>query len=202
MKTRNFFAVALAAIALLTQSCEDDFNRISGEGPIVTETLSVPGFTSIELTGVDNVHISYGPEQRVEVTGHRNIISRIQRRVVNDTWYMELEDGNYGRYELTYYLTLPYIDYVACTGTADIYIDSPFNQDQLTVFLEGTGSFYGFSFTTRSCRVDITGTGNCQVTATEWLDVILEGTGNVYYKGYPHIDVDISGKGSVVDAND
>ena len=82
MKTKNIIIAALIALAILGQSCEDNFSVIHGEGSIRTETLSIPEFTGIRLTGVENVHISYGPTQKVEVTGHPNIIARIQQDVV------------------------------------------------------------------------------------------------------------------------
>ena len=202
MKTTvKLFAIVLTA-ATLFQSCADELFRIEGEGRITTEVLSIPEFSSISMSGVDDVYISYGTEQRVEVTGHPNIIARIERNVYNETWKMKLENGSYGQYELTYYVTIPLLEKVYNQGTGDVIISSEFTQDYIDVTLEGTGDFKGFLMNTLEASVDIIGTGNCELTALEYLDVTIEGTGKVYYKGFPVIESDIKGTGRIINSND
>jgi hypothetical protein len=74
-------------------------------------------------------------------------------------------------------------------------------QEELKISLTGTGSFMGFSMRAGDCQVDITGTGNCEITVDNSLDVTIDGTGSVYYKGNPDINEDITGSGSLIDAN-
>jgi hypothetical protein len=49
--------------------------------------------------------------------------------------------------------------------------------------------------------VDISGSGNCEVTVNTRLDVDIDGSGSVFYKGTPSIKDHISGSGRVVDSN-
>jgi hypothetical protein len=114
---------------------------------------------------------------------------------------MELERGNYGHYELTYYITLPTMDLVSNTGSGNVMITDRLDTEHLEIILMGSGSFSGFSLHTESCQVDITGSGNCEVTAANRLDVNIEGSGSVFYKGSPSIKDDISGSGRVFDSN-
>ena len=96
----------------------------------------------IAAAGADDVFISYGPEQKVEVTGHSNIISRIKTDVNNGIWEMELENGNYGRYELTYYITLPTIEKIQLRGISAIFgSTSPIDADYLELSLMGSCNF-------------------------------------------------------------
>ena len=111
------------------------------------------------MEGADDVFISYGPEQKVEVSGHSNIISRIKTEVHNGIWDMELENGNYGRYELTYYITLPTIEKITYSGSGNIRVDSPMEADYLDLSLMGSCSFNGFSLSADYCQVDIGGSG-------------------------------------------
>ena len=201
MKTRSIISIALLALVLVVQSCEKE-PRIYGEGRITTETLSVSEFTGIQLTGVSDIHIFYGPEQKVEATGHPNIIARIQQKVVNNIWYIELEDGNYGQFELEYEITIPYIDLIRSIGTGDVMIEDEFKAARVDICLNGTGNFDGFLLEAKKATVEITGTGSCEITATESLDAILEGTGSLYYRGNPVINADVSGTGKVINAND
>jgi hypothetical protein len=201
MKKINITIVAIAIVGLMATSCTKEEVRIEGIGTITTRTLNIADFDKIASSGVDDVIIKYGAEQYVEVTGHPNIIDRIKTDVHNETWHCELENGTYGDYELTYYITIPSLEEVSTSGTGDVVITDSFTQQDMKIHLEGTGSFLGFMLTANNCQVDIAGTGNCEITVNSSLDVSIDGTGNVYYKGNPNIKDDISGTGKVIDAN-
>ena len=201
MKKTQMTIVAIIIAGLITQSCEKMNTRIEGMGSITTNILQVDDFDKISLEGADDVIISYGPVQEVRVTGHPNIISRIQTEVSNGTWFMELERGTYGSYELTYNITVPYIEEVSNIGSGNVTVADPISVGQMKVYLLGSGGFYGFPLSASTCQVDISGSGNCEVTVDNDLDVVIEGSGSVYYKGSPSIEVDITGSGRVVDTN-
>jgi len=201
MKTSNIIIAATLFAAIVTQSCTKEFSRIEGMGTITTETLYLRDFTGIAVEGADDVIISYGPEQKVEVTGHPNIIDLIKTDVSNETWYMELERGNYGDYELTYHITLPFIEKIRCEGSGNVMVSGPMEVETLELSLMGSCNFSGFSMRTQNCQVDLTGSGNCEITAEKTLDASLDGSGNVLYKGQPAINVNISGSGRVIDSN-
>ncbi len=201
MKTTNLIITAILFTGIITQSCTKEWAKIDGIGSVTSETLRLPEFNRISMEGADNVFITYGEVQHVEVTGHPNIISRIQTEVVNDTWFVELERGNYGRYELTYHITLPTLEKVTNTGSGNLTINTPMVTDHLEVQLMGSGSFSGFLLSTRTCQADIVGSGNIEISVANHLDATLEGSGSVFYKGTPLIKEDIQGSGRVVDAN-
>jgi len=201
MKKTNITIVAIIIAGLMAQSCEKMTTKIDGIGAITTNTLHVDKFDRIRVEGADHVFISYGTEQEVVVTGHPNIISRIQTDVSNGTWDIELERGNYGSYELSYYITVPSIEEVSNIGSGNVTVSDPMSVDQMKVYLMGSGSFFGFPLSASACQVDISGSGECEITVRNDLDVVIDGSGSVYYKGSPLIHEDITGSGQVVDAN-
>ena len=201
MKKSKLYFIAIAITGLIATSCTKEEVPIEGTGTITTRTLNIDDFSKIATTGVDDVIFKYGAEQHVEVTGHPNIIDRIETEVKNDTWYCELEDGTYGAYELIYHVTIPSLEQVSSSGTGDFVITDSMNQQNLKIYLEGAGNFRGFMMTAENCQVAISGTGNCEITVTKELDVTIDGTGSVYYKGNPSIQEDIDGTGRVFDAN-
>jgi len=201
MKTSKIFIAVTLLVAIVSQSCTKEFSRIEGTGAITTETLYLSDFTGIDMVGAENVTISYGTEQKVEATGHSNIISRIRTDVDNGIWSMELERGTYGEYELSYNITLPYIDEINNTGSGNVVISGPMEVEYLDLYIMGSGNISGFSLSAAYCQVDITGSGNCEVTALNSLDVSIDGSGSVFYKGSPSIENHISGSGRVVDSN-
>jgi hypothetical protein len=201
MKNTHLVIGAILFTGLLATSCEKMSNQIEGIGTITTNTLQVENFTKIRVEGADNVFISHGDVQEVKVTGHSNIISRIQTEVSNGTWDIELERGSYGHYELTYYITIPILEGVRNTGSGNVTVSDPISADRMEISLIGSGGFFGFPLTASRCQVDISGSGNCEITVNDDLDVAVDGSGSVYYKGSPIIHEDINGSGRVVDTN-
>lgn len=202
MKNLKLSILGFAVTALLFNSCTKKHFTIVGTGTITTKTLQVDDFTSINIEGVDDVIITYGTEQEVTVTGHPNIIGRIKTKVSNKTWNIELEEGNYRNYELTYYLTLPVIENITSIGTGNVVITDFISQENLWVNLIGTGNFHGFPMTVKNCTVEISGSGDCEVSVETRLDVTIIGSGSVHYKGNPSINTNISGSGSVIQMNE
>ena len=202
MKTNKLGVVAILIASIILSSCSDTFDRVEGEGPIVTKTLQLEQFSSIEMQGVDDVYITYGTEQSVRVKGNENIIPRIKTEVVNGTWYIELENENYGQYELTYYLEVPTIENIVNSGTGDVIIPDQMQLENFSVRLVGTGNFFGFPLAADQCMVDISGAGDCEITVNNRLDVIIDGTGSVYYKGSAIVNTDIKGTGKVNSVNE
>lgn len=201
MKTIRIISAALFLVSIVFTGCTKDYVKIEGEGPIVTQTLVLNDFSAIEVTGVDDVIITYGPVQSITVEGQANIISRINREVRNGTWNIELQNGNYGSYELTYFLTLPALEEVVNEGTGDVSVVDFADQEYLSVSLIGTGSFFGYPMKVRQADVFISGSSDCEISVEESLDVTIEGSGNVYYKGSPVLNTDITGSGSVHPVN-
>ena len=90
-----------ALFVFLFISCSDD-SYITGEGPIITEEISIEAFKGIESFGTNKVTITRGDVQKVEVTGHSNIIDRLKRDVNSGIWDIVLEEGNYRDADLSF----------------------------------------------------------------------------------------------------
>jgi hypothetical protein len=70
---------------------------------------------------------------------------------------------------------------------------------ELAAELEGVGGIDAEDLTTPLATVDISGVGDCYVTATDELNVIISGEGDVYYAGNPPvINSNITGNGNLI----
>ncbi len=69
--------------------------------------------------------------------------------------------------------------------------------DMHSIRISGSGKIYGYELVTRTTDISISGSGTCEVHATEELDVLISGSGNIYYKGDPEVSESISGSGKV-----
>jgi len=73
--------------------------------------------------------------------------------------------------------------------------------ENLDIIISGAGNYTGFPIVTQNCVVDISGTGRCEVSVEDNLDVYIDGAGSVYYKGNPSVRQRISGLGTVMSKN-
>ncbi|MDU8887080.1 head GIN domain-containing protein [Yeosuana sp. MJ-SS3] len=73
--------------------------------------------------------------------------------------------------------------------------------ENLDIEIYGSGNFDAFPVVSNSCEIYVEGSGNCNVSVEDYLDVIIEGSSVISYKGYPSISSRIDGSGSVQDTN-
>ncbi len=67
--------------------------------------------------------------------------------------------------------------------------------------ISGTGDIHAFNLLSETADVSISGSGNVEIDAAEYLDAYISGSGNIYYRGFPSIDSQISGSGRLIHVN-
>ena len=178
-------------VLLLFSSCvsEKNYNKsknsskIYGEGPEITQLLSIESFTSIDLAGAADVVIQQGDLQEVKVKGQSNIIDKIKKNVVNGMWTITLESGSYNYKNLTFYITVPSIKEVELSGSGDITINDFNSLNQLGLFIKGAGDidFHNLN-ECKKLEVSIKGSGDVSSksssTSIEQLFVDIDGAGD------------------------
>lgn len=219
-------------------------NCTKGEGVITTKTLSIATFNGVDLGFASNVTINQGPSQKVEATGHPNIIDLVTTSVSNGIWFIGLSGTCQKEYELSIEITVPDISQLTLSGSGDLVANNFSNQSGLNVNLKGSGditlnefegitnldinlggsgnllgnndilslttlnlinsgsgNYSGFKISSDDCTVNLSGSGNCELTARNTLNATIGGSGNIHYKGMPTITQNISGSGVLTDAN-
>ena len=157
--------------------------KIKGEGEPITKILALEDFNSISVVGSNDVIVKQGDKQEVKVIGHSNIIDKIELKVKNGVWKVQLQKGDYADYQLKYYITLPEIKAVDLVGSAKVTL-SDFNESKnisLKIISSGDiqlNSMNGFD----NLKVDITGSGNIKANSEYSLihkiDIKITGSGN------------------------
>lgn len=71
------------------------------------------------------------------------------------------------------------------------------NVPSVDLDISGAGKFMASSLVADDYEIDISGTGNAEISAAKTLDVEVSGTGVVKYKGDPVIKREISGTGNI-----
>ena len=69
--------------------------------------------------------------------------------------------------------------------------------EQLTASLGGSGSIWAFDLPVDAASVNIQGSGDVEVSASDSLDVDISGSGTVTFRGEPNISQRITGSGEI-----
>jgi hypothetical protein len=67
--------------------------------------------------------------------------------------------------------------------------------------ISGSGKINAFDMPAKNVSLQISGSGDCKINATEILHARISGSGDVFYKGHPRITSKISGSGSLENQN-
>lgn len=67
----------------------------------------------------------------------------------------------------------------------------------LKIGTSGSGNVKALDFSASQVKIGISGSGSCEVSATEMLEAGISGSGSIRYKGQPKIKTGISGSGSI-----
>lgn len=180
MKTRITSSLFLSLLFLSLTSCY--FDEIDGRGPVVKEELVLPTFESIDFQIAGEVTIIQGAEQRVLVTSQRNIIEKLNTRVVNGKWEISLEPGHYEYDVMSITIVLPNIEDIHLSGSGTITLDDFEVQNNMEFLMAGSGKI-------------IIG----EISGPAFVEAAVIGSGSIIankpFNGLHQLDVEILGSG-------
>jgi len=181
--TKSLLAILFASI--LFTSCNDYYVWISGEGDVVSKTLSVSEFEELSNVGDIDVVVVQGDTQKIVAVGQENIINRIDLSVSNQKWDVCFMPGRYRNYSLTIYVTVPELNSVRITGSGDVVIDSTFTGGEISLQITGSGNIYvKDTIYAETVNLDIVGSGSIDLIAdAQSIISNIVGSGNIYISG-------------------
>lgn len=214
-------------IVFLGVSClsdnDPDFpgnNCLPGQGVIVTKTIDLADFHSINSAVVADIFLTQGPKEDITIEAQQNILDQIKTEVVNEELRLSFNRCVDILERVKIYISIPEIKNLNLPGVGDIIAQNDFDLTELDVVLTGVGDIIlkgtanefnilltgvgnvkAFLYNSDICDIILTGVGDVEVFVNDDLNVTLTGVGKVYYKGNPSITATVTGSGSVVDAN-
>ena len=135
MKNLKVLVIAIfAAFALSTTSCYFDFDNDgnlfgceSGHGSVVSRTLFLDDFHSLDLQSSADIFIRQGSQQEVVVEGQDNIIDLLDTRIRNGEWEIDFVDCIRNHDKIEIYITIPDIRDLTISGSGKIYGENDWN---------------------------------------------------------------------------
>jgi len=189
---------------------------IQGSGVEATQTRALPGFTSVNLAGDNEVNVVVGAPQSVVVNADTNLISHVTTRVAAGTLIIG-ETGSFTSHApMNVDVSVPSLTVLNLSGDGQISITG-ISAPQLTVTVPGSGllSVSGTvtrldvtlagagmaelsQLSARDVHAVLTGSGLIKVAATSSLNASVPGSGLIMYTGNPaQVVTSVTGTGSV-----
>jgi carbon monoxide dehydrogenase subunit G len=209
-------AFLAAALAVLLVGQGAPFSGVQGSGVAATQSRTLPGFSSLDLTGSNEVTVHVGLPQSVVVHADSNLVGHVTTRVVAGTLDIGTTGGFTARAPMHVDVTLPALAAVTLSGSGEISV-SGIDAPRLTVTLSGSGAVYASgtatrleitlsgsglaqldSLTARDATAVVVGSGLIRVTATGHLSASVPGSGAIVYAGNPQVTSSVTGSGTVI----
>lgn len=179
---------------------------IKGEGAVVTKTLKLESFSSLNLSISGNVYLRQGEQQKVEIEGQENIIENLSTAVENGTWKIHFKQNVRSYEKLNLYITLPDLKQVLVSGSGDVVGKTRFEGLKEPRFaISGSGSIV-LEVQAEEVEAQISGSGDMDLRgSTGELEIAISGSGDVSAEALKAktVEVSISGSGdAAVSATD
>jgi hypothetical protein len=215
MKKPMLLITLLAAI--IFQSC----HKIKGNGPLVSKSYNLSGFSEIESSLDADVYITQDSFYKVEIIAQQNILDVIQTPIVNGALSIQIEKyKNVVRYDrVEVHITAPNIIGLRINGTGSVTALQPISSGNLAVAVSGSGHIKMAGYTGNSLTARISGSGEITINggSVNTEEVKIDGSGEVDMMGVSaktaeietsgsattsvwvsdYLDVEISGSGNV-----
>ncbi len=192
-------------------------NSIRGSGVSKTETRTIGDFKKVQVNGSCDVSVSVGKAAGLTITADDNLLEYVVTEVRDGTLVVEMKSGSYSpSVHMKAYATAPSLESLAIHGSADADV-SGLSGDRFELSIEGSGDakasgkvgavvakiagsgdINASNVEARDATVEVSGSGDVEVWATESLTVSIAGSGDVGYKGDPNkITKSVAGSGAV-----
>lgn len=218
MKKLNYlFLFMFCAIGF--SSCDEVLDCEDGIGTIETRTLELESFDSFTLDRALDVTVLEGPDQKVEIEGHGNLIDAIKTDVSDNHWKIDADGRCFDFDDLKITITLPSLKEIKLKSSGDVFMQDDFTMEDFNIDINGSGDLYGNGLiTANKIDIDIDGSGDVQIggTCTEQIinitgsgkvnnfdlittesDVKINASGSIEVNAIENLDVKILGSGSV-----
>jgi hypothetical protein len=211
---KKLFVISLVSILSLT-SC--NWHRIRGNGSIKTETRDVAAFEAIACDGGYEVLINCQEKQSLAIETDENLLPHIKTEVHNKTLHIDTKGSLFPTQKIRIVVSVPNITEFTSDGSTDGDINN-INNSAFDIGIHGSGKLHvsgksgtvhintsgsskidATSLISENSDIQINGSGNIQVYATNSIGVQINGSGTVKYKGEPKsVNQQINGSGKII----
>jgi len=213
---KSFRSISLVVVFIFFAGC-NFVAGVAGSGRVITENRNVSGFDSIEFSGSGRLEIDQNGTEALSISADDNLLPLLTSEVEGTHLILKVRPGSRVRpsQKIVYKIGAKKLNEVACAGdisavlrgihtdslkleiagSGDISADG--TSDQQSVSIAGSGKYSGAGLKSKSASINISGSGDAVLAASEELKVNVAGSGSIKYIGEPKITQSIMGSGTI-----
>jgi hypothetical protein len=151
--------IQIIAAAVIFTSCEKA--SIIGSGSTTTESRNVSSFTGVQAEGSTDVEIVKGTQQKVEVSGYKNLVDIYEAYVQNGTLVLKFRNdfSNFRNNNVRVRIEIPQLSSVGLNGSGNVSVQN-FTNNNLTSTVNGSGNLAFFNLTGTNLSSTVNGSGD------------------------------------------
>lgn len=192
-------------------------SSIHGSGVSKTEDRTIGDYKKVEVNGACDVSLAVGSTTGLSITADDNLLQYVTTEVRDGTLVVEMKAGSYSpQVHMKITTTTPAVEALVIHGSSNVDLkglagerfelqvdgsgDAKASGKVGTVVakVNGSGDLNLSDVEARDATVEISGSGDVDVWATESVAVSVAGSGDVTYKGDPKkVTKSVAGSGSV-----
>ncbi len=171
------------------------------------ETRNVETFTKIAFRVPGKLYLKQGPEQKVELEGSKEILSKIETEVSGGRLSIGRESENWKMWnwdnddKIVVYVTVKDLEGVSVSGSGDLIGESKFKTGDLNLNVSGSGSLQLEADASGDLGADVSGSGRIDFKGNcKDLESKVSGSGkvSVALSSANKVEVGVSGSGKVM----
>ena len=149
------------ASMMILYSC----SKISGHGPIVTETRTVPAFTGINFDIPGNLHYTPGSTFKLELSSQENLLDVIETYVSGNDLKIRVKSGTHikSKEDIDVFVEAPDLTYLSLGGSGYMEVSQLYKPNDLRLVVSGSGRIQISQMETNALNAEISGSGSLQI---------------------------------------
>ncbi|SHH57184.1 head GIN domain-containing protein [Flavobacterium defluvii] len=172
----------ICAVFLLSYTTEaQPYEKIKGNGKVVTETRTTGDYDSIKISGFFDVNLVAGKEGKITIKGEENLLSYIKVEVEDNTLKIHIEKFTNIRPTKSVEIVVPFekISELSLSGSGNVASKDVIKNDKLAVKLSGSGDF-NLPVDADNLELNVSGSGNINLKGTaDNFTTKLSGSGDI-----------------------
>jgi len=206
--------ILLTVATLFAAGCGQ---TVRGSGKVITEPRTVNGFREVSLRGGGQLTVDQNGTESLTITADENLLPYLtsevsgKRLILGTREHTNLSPSK----DIVYKLTVKDLNRleVAGDGSADARgihtelltvvvagsgsLSATGNADEQEIMIAGSGDYRGADVRSKAVKINIMGSGNADLNASDKLNATIMGSGDIKYTGSPIVSQNILGSGSV-----
>lgn len=197
MKNLSFLLAVSFLFIVLFQSCK----KVSGDGPVVTETRSVANFSEIKSEFSGDIYITHGLAYSVIIEAQQNIIDVIETSLSDGMLTLRVKNNTVIRPEerVKVHIISPNVTALMVNGSGNMQVLGDLPANDLYMRVSGSGNINISKLTANSVDANISGSGEISIydgtVNKESLDIGGSGSIDLLHLLATKGDIKIAGSG-------